>query len=174
MPDSQYKITAKWTDAGVVSGMQKIEAQIKRNTAALREQQSIKVGTQQQLASVRNNALRERQDILETARLRRAANKEHLTGMDRTLQTAERYQRFGREMSYVWREQTSWIRDYTDETLKLSAAQQKFKLLNLRPEENERAFTAVRNTVQSLKGLTLTGVTETIGDLHMATGSLDH
>lgn len=161
MTDSQYKIKASFTGVeNVVAGFKKIEDQIRKNTAALREQQKITITVNQ--------------NQLDQSRRRTNQHRVEETALNRTLKSAEKYQRFGREMSYVWHEQTDWIRNYTDETLKLNAAQQQFKLLNLKPEENERAFQAVRNTVNSLKGLTLTGVTETLSDLHMATGSLDH
>jgi len=172
--DSQYKITAKWTDAGVVAGMKQIEQQIRANTAALREQQHIKVGTQQQLASVRNNALRERQEIINTGRAHREAQRQHQTGLSRTLEMNERLYRFGRETRYVWREQADSLRQYTDEAMRLSQAQQKFKGQGLSPEDNERAFRAARQTVNEVKGLRLADATETLTDLHIALGDIGH
>lgn len=172
--DSQYKLTAKWTDAGVVAGMRQIEQQIKRNTAALREQQHIKIGTAQQLASVRNNALRERQEIINTGRAHREAQRQHQTGLSRTLEMNERLYRFGRETRYVWREQADSLRQYTDEAMRLSQAQQKFKAIGLSPEDNERAFRAAKQTVNEVKGLRLADATEVVSDLTVAFGDLGH
>jgi hypothetical protein len=78
----------------------------------------------------------------------------------------------GRLIGDVWRRQYDSLHVYTDEAMKLLRAQEKFKAINLSPEENKKAFDAVRQTVQDIKGTTFTGVTENLTDLHTAIGNL--
>jgi hypothetical protein len=171
--DSQYKIKASFTGVqNVVGGMKQIEDQIRKNTQALREQQNIKVGTQQQLAQVRNNALRERQEILENARQRRKAQQQHQTALGRTLEINERMYRFGREARYMWREQSESLRVYTEQAMRLARSQAQFRAIGLSPEDNERAFSGARDAAKKYN-LDLAQTVDLVTDLHTATGHLE-
>jgi len=77
-------------------------------------------------------------------------------------------------MRYMWREQAESLRVYTEEAMRLNQAQQKFKAIGLSPEENERAFKAVKQTVNTIKGLRSADVMETLTDVHTALGDLEH
>lgn len=74
----------------------------------------------------------------------------------------------------IFRSQVQSMRPFVDEALKLSQAQMKFRAINLPELENQRAFAAVAETVKNVRGLKLTEVTETLTDMHTATGSLSH
>jgi hypothetical protein len=74
----------------------------------------------------------------------------------------------------VFRGQVESFKPFIDEALKLSQAQMKFRAINLPEIDNQRAFGAVAQTVKNIKGLKLTEVTETMTDLHTATGNLTH
>lgn len=80
----------------------------------------------------------------------------------------------GREIGSIWRHQAEGLRVYVEEALRLAKAQEKFRVLNLGESENQRAFAAVRQTVDSIKGLSLADVTEQIVDVHSAVGDLNH
>lgn len=80
----------------------------------------------------------------------------------------------GREVGYIWRHQAESLREYVDEAMRLNRAQEKFKTLNLSPQENAEAFDAVKKTIESIKGLNLVDTTETLSDAHTAVGDLHH
>ncbi len=79
----------------------------------------------------------------------------------------------GREIKGIWKSEADSLHVYVEEAMKLVRAQEKFKAINLSPAENAKAFQAVRDTVNSIKGLSLADTTETITDLHTAIGRLD-
>jgi hypothetical protein len=79
-----------------------------------------------------------------------------------------------REIGDVWRRQADGLREYADATLDLARAQAKFQAINLSPQDNAKAFAVVNETVKNVRGVTLTGATKLITDLHTATGSLEH
>ena len=74
----------------------------------------------------------------------------------------------------VWKQGYDSLHQYTEEAKKLYLAQAKFKLINLSPEENRRAFDAVTKSVREMGLTTRTEGIETLTDLHTALGSLDH
>ncbi len=78
------------------------------------------------------------------------------------------------QIADAWRSRADSMRPYIDATLELSRAQEKFKAINLSPQDNTRAFAAVNQTVRNIRGVTLTDATKLITDLHTATGSLEH
>jgi hypothetical protein len=77
-------------------------------------------------------------------------------------------------VSYSLRDAKESLRAYADEAIRLARAQEKFKSINLSATENEKAFRAVKQTVDSIKGITLADTTETVIDLYTALGDLDH
>jgi hypothetical protein len=71
------------------------------------------------------------------------------------------------------------MRKYTDEVMRLLAAQQKFNTLGRGQEDAQRAFAAVRKTVGDIKGIRLdettediTALTHTFRDLNTAVALL--
>ncbi|MGH9764637.1 MAG: hypothetical protein ACREAC_27695, partial [Blastocatellia bacterium] len=74
----------------------------------------------------------------------------------------------------IWRRGTSELKEYTDEYMRLSQAQFKFRAIGLSESENQRAFQGVERTVANLKGLRLDETTEEVTDLHTALGDLNH
>ena len=78
------------------------------------------------------------------------------------------------QIKNVWKDNIDSLREYTDETKKLYLAQAKFKLINLSPEENKKAFDAVDEVVRKFGTVTRTEGIETLTDLHTALGSLPH
>ncbi len=78
------------------------------------------------------------------------------------------------EIGAIWRRGTEGLRRYTDESIRLSQAQEKFKSLGLGQQQNERAFRAVKDTVDNLKGLRLDKTTEMVTDLNTVFGDLGH
>lgn len=78
------------------------------------------------------------------------------------------------QVKNVWKEQLDSLHQYTDEAKKLYLAQAKFKLINLSPDENTRAFEAVNKVVREMGTVTRTEGIETLTDLHTALGSLPH
>ena len=74
----------------------------------------------------------------------------------------------------TWKDQFDSLRQYTDEAKKLYVAEAKFKLINLSPEENTKAFDAITKSVRKMGLTTQTEGTETLTDLHTALGSLPH
>jgi hypothetical protein len=72
------------------------------------------------------------------------------------------------------RYQLEGLRAYTDEAMKLSQAQERFKLHNLSSAENQQAFRAVQGIVDTIKGANLADTTETLSDVFVAVGDLHH
>jgi hypothetical protein len=172
--DSQYKIKASFSGIeNVVGGMKRIEQQIRANTAALREQMKVSAQTGRAGVQQRQSQQGLQQQAQGSRQVTNQLRQQH-TATHRLLETNARMFEFGRQMRYVWREQADSLRQYTEEAMKLSQAQSKFKAIGLDPEANEVAFQAVRRTVSEIKGLTLTGATETLTDLHTALGDLGH
>src|SRR6185503_20589925 len=130
--DSQYKIKASFTGVeNVVQGFKKIEDQIRKNTAALREQHQLS-------GQVGRGIVQNQRQSVQNSQQRIEHHRRELTAFGRTLEANERFFRFGREMRYMWREQAESLRVYTEEAMRLNQAQQKFKAIGLSPEENER------------------------------------
>lgn len=98
----------------------------------------------------------------------------HASAFDRLLSSQERIARAGDRIGDVWRRQTDSLRVYTDQAMELIRAQEKFKTIGLSGQDNERAFKAVAETVDQIKGAKLSDTTETITDLHTALGDLGH
>jgi hypothetical protein len=172
--DSQYKIKASFSGIeNVVGGMKRIEQQIRANTAALREQMKVSAQTGRAGVQQRQSQQGLQQQAQGSRQVTNQLRQQH-TATHRLLETNARMFEFGRQMRYVWREQADSLRQYTEEAMKLSQAQSKFKAIGLDPQANEVAFQAVRKTVSEIKGLTLTGATETLTDLHTALGDLGH
>jgi hypothetical protein len=80
----------------------------------------------------------------------------------------------GQQVAGIWRDRIQSLEKYTDAALRLVRAEERFKTINLTPAENERAFAAVRETVKTIKGVSLADETEQISDLHTALGDLGH
>jgi hypothetical protein len=165
MPDSQYKIKASFTGVeNVVRGFKSIEVQVKRNTAALREQMQLSA----QIGRISLQGGRQAQQVSQT---RIDHNRRELSTMGRLQQANERFYRFGREARYVWREQTASLRVYTEEAMRLARSQAQFKAIGLSPDENEQAFRAARDAANKYN-LDIAQTVDLVTDLHTATGHL--
>lgn len=79
-----------------------------------------------------------------------------------------------RQIADTWRREYDSLKTYTDEASKLYLAQAKFKLINLSPLENTKAFEAVTKSVRDMGLTTRAEGIETLTDLHTAFGNLEH
>jgi hypothetical protein len=95
-------------------------------------------------------------------------------GMGERLRDAGEFVENVRQVKNVWRDRFDSLHVYTDETLRLVRAQEKFKAIGLSDKDNAEAFAAVNKQVQDMKGISLTDATESITDLHTALGDLHH
>lgn len=77
-----------------------------------------------------------------------------------------------RQIGDTWKREYDSLKTYTDETKKLYLAQAKFKLINLSPEENKKAFDAVTKSVREMGLTTRAEGIESLTDLHNVFGDL--
>ena len=78
-----------------------------------------------------------------------------------------------RQSADVWQREYDSLKKYTDETKKLYLAQAKFKLINLSPEQNQKAFDAVTKSVREMGLTTRAEGIEVLTDLHNVFGDLN-
>lgn len=94
--------------------------------------------------------------------------------VDRLANLNDKFFEPSRQIKDVWKQEYDSLKKYTDETRKLYLAQAKFKLINLSPEENKKAFDAVSKSVRDVGITTRAEGIEILTDLHNALGNLDH
>lgn len=85
---------------------------------------------------------------------------------DRVIQPA-------RQIGDTWRREYDSLKDFTDLTTKLYREQNKFKTINLSPDQNTKAFTAVDESVRSMGLNTRAEALSMLTDLYTSLGDLD-
>jgi hypothetical protein len=85
----------------------------------------------------------------------------------------DRYIEPTKQIASTWKDGLDSLRQYTDETLRLYRVQERFKTINLSQDENQKAFDAIKKTVQEFKGVNLAETTQTFTDLFNALGNVD-
>ncbi len=98
----------------------------------------------------------------------------HRGAVQRLAGLNERFFQPAEQIKDTWKSQISGLSEYTDEAKKLYLAQAKFKLINLSPEDNTKAFESVSKAVREMGITTQTEGIQVLTDLHTALGSLDH
>lgn len=97
----------------------------------------------------------------------------NLTTFQRAARFNDRVLEPGRQSYQAWKSQIDSLKEYTDETMKLYRAQEKFRLLNLSPEENKKAFEGTKKAVHELGITTESAGVETLTDLVNTLGNVD-
>jgi hypothetical protein len=173
MADSTFQIVGKFSGIDqMVGGFERLDTKVKEVTKSIIDQ----VGATGKLGQAVNNlgtAGKKRADLDNQHSQQRQKNlKEEASVLDRAIGQMDRYRHGIQEATGAWAEQFDSLHGLMDAGEGLARAQTRWQALNLGATDTARGLQAVNDVVQQIRGTELTGMTESLIDLHTGLGNV--